>query len=162
MIMFPRRQLVVFSDLDGTLLDHDTYSFDAARPALERLGHAGVPVVLCTSKTRAEVEPLREALENDSPFIVENGGAAFIPDGYFSGEIDIPDAERVGDMLVVALSDPYAELVAALGRASRESGVRVRGFADMTDAEVAAATGLPIEDARRARRREFDEPFEII
>jgi len=51
------------------------------------------------------------------------------------------------------LSDPYTELVAALGRASRESGVRVRGFADMTDAEVAAATGLPIEDARRARRR---------
>jgi len=90
MIMFPRRQLVVFSDLDGTLLDHDTYSFDDARPALERLGHAGVPLVLCTSKTRAEVEPLREALDNDSPFIVENGGAIMIPDGYFSVEIDVP------------------------------------------------------------------------
>ena len=162
MIMIPRQHLVVFTDVDGTLLDHDTYAFDAARPALERLGHAGVPLVLCTSKTRAEVEPLREALENDSPFIVENGGAVFIPDGYFAPEIDIPGAERWGDLLVVAMSEPYATLVAALSRASRESGVRVRGFADMTDAEVATATGLSLEDAHRARQRDFDEPFEII
>ena len=162
MIMIPRRQLIVFSDLGGTLLDHDTYSFDAARPALERLGHAGVPLVLCTSKTRAEVEPLRAALENDSPFIVENGGAIVIPEGYFSVGIDAADIERCDGMLIVPLGDPYAALVAALARASRESGVRVRGFADMTDAEVAAATGLSLDQARLARRREFDEPFEII
>ena len=162
MIMFPRRQLVVFSDLDGTLLDHDTYSFDDARPALERLGHAGVPLVLCTSKTRAEVEPLRAALDNDSPFIVENGGAIMIPDGYFSVEIDAADSARSEGMLVVPLGDSYETLVAALARASRESGVRVRGFADMTDAEVADATGLSLDQARLARRRDFDEPFEII
>ena len=162
MIMIPRQHLIVFSDLDGSLLDQNTYAFDEARPALERLGRAGVPLVLCTSKTRAEVEPLREALENDSPFIVENGGAVFIPDGYFAADIDIPGADRWSDMLVVAMSDSYATLVAALARASRESGVRVRGFADMTDAEVATATGLSLEDARRARQREFDEPFEII
>ena len=159
--MFPRRQLVVFSDLDGTLLDHDTYSFDAARPALERLGHAGVPLVLCTSKTRAEVEPLRAALDNDSPFIVENGGAIVIPNGYFSVEIHAA-SERSEGMLVVPLGDPYESLVAALARASRDSGVRVRGFADMTDAEVAEATGLSPGQARLARRRDFDEPFEII
>jgi mannosyl-3-phosphoglycerate phosphatase len=162
MIMIPRQQLLVFTDLDGTLLDHDTYAFDAARPAMERLGRAGVPLVLCTSKTRAEVEPLREAMENDSPFIVENGGAIFIPDGYFATDIDIPDAKRWGDMLVVPMSDPYSTLVAALARASRESGVRVRGFADMTDADVATATGLSLDDAHRARQRDFDEPFEIL
>ena len=160
--MFPRRQLVVFSDLDGTLLDHDTYSFDAARPALERLGQAGVPLVLCTSKTRAEVEPLRAALDNDSPFIVENGGAIMIPDGYFSVEIDDAASERSEGMVIVPLGDPYEALVAALARASRDSGVRVRGFADMTDAEVAGATGLSLDQARLARRRDFDEPFEII
>ena len=160
--MFPRRQLVVFSDLDGTLLDHDTYSFDAARPALERLGQAGVPLVLCTSKTRAEVEPLRAALDNDSPFIVENGGAIMIPDGYFSVEIDAAASERSEGMVIVPLGDPYEALVAALARASRDSGVRVRGFADMTDAEVAEATGLSLGQARLARRRDFDEPFEII
>lgn len=162
MIMIPRQQLIVFSDLDGTLLDHDTYSFDAARPALERLSNVGVPLVLCTSKTLAELVWVRAALENDSPFIVENGGAAFIPDGYFSVDIEAERLERYGDMFVVPIGDPYAELVAALARASRETGVRVRGFADMTDAEVAAATGLSLDRARLARVRDFDEPFEII
>ena len=66
--------LLVLSDLDGTLLDHTTYAFDAARAALERLRDARVPLVLCTSKTRAEVEPICAALPNAHPFIVENGG----------------------------------------------------------------------------------------
>jgi hypothetical protein len=69
-----RRPLVVFTDLDGTLLDHATYSFGPARPALDALAAAGVPVVLCTSKTRAGPStgdrPSRHA-----PFVVENGGA---------------------------------------------------------------------------------------
>jgi mannosyl-3-phosphoglycerate phosphatase len=162
MIMIPRQHLVVFSDLDGTLLDHETYSFDAARPALDRLGRAGVPLVLCTSKTLAELKPLRAALDNDGPFVVENGGAVFIPDGYFSVDVDAANAERYGDMLVVPFGDRYEVLVAALARASRESGVRVRGFADMTDAEVAEATGLPLDRAHLARVRDFDEPFEIL
>ena len=86
--------LVVFSDLDGTLLDHDTYSFDAARPALERLRVDGVPLILCTSKTRAEIAPLRRALGNTHPFISENGGAVFIPAGYFP--FALSGAERFG------------------------------------------------------------------
>ena len=84
--------LIVLSDLDGTLLDHTTYAFDAARAALERLRDARVPLVLCTSKTRAEVEPIRAALRNTHPFIVENGGGVCVPVGYFPFEID--GAER--------------------------------------------------------------------
>jgi mannosyl-3-phosphoglycerate phosphatase len=152
--------LIVLSDLDGTLLDHTTYAFDAARAALERLHDARVPLVLCTSKTRAEVEPIRAALRNSHPFIVENGGGVCVPMGYFPFEID--GTERRGDYEVISLGDRYAELTRALTRASRASGVAVRGFADMTDDEVAAETGLPPRDARLARQREFDEPFVVL
>lgn len=155
-----RANLVIFSDLDGTLLDHETYSFDAARPALERLRRDGVPLVLCTSKSRAEIEPLRARMHNVHPFVSENGGAVFIPDGYFP--FGIERAERRDDFLVVPIGDEYADLVATLARASEASGVPVRGFAQMTDEEVAFATGLPLEQAHLARRREFDEPFEIL
>ena len=79
--------VIVVSDLDGTLLDHETYSFDAARPALARLRQADVPLVLCTSKTRAEVESIRRSLDNEHPFIVENGGAVVIPLDYFSFDV---------------------------------------------------------------------------
>ena len=152
--------LLVLSDLDGTLLDHTTYAFDAARAALEQLRDARVPLVLCTSKTRAEVEPIRAALDNTHPFIVENGGGVCVPLGYFPFEIE--RAERRGDYTVVPLGDSYAELTRALARASRSSGVGVRGFADMTDDEVAAETGLTPSEARLARQREFDEPFVVL
>ena len=154
--------LVVITDLDGTLLDHDTYAFDAARPALERLRRDGVPVVLCTSKTRSETERLRAAMDNTHPFIVENGGAVVIPDGYFSFPIEAEQAEVRGSTTLIVIGDPYPDLVSTLARASRETGVRARGFADMTDIEVAEATGLPADQASFARRREFDEPFEVL
>lgn len=66
-------RLVIFTDLDGSLLDTETYRFDAARATLEELTACQVPMVLCASKTRAEVEPLRQELGNTDPFIIENG-----------------------------------------------------------------------------------------
>ena len=74
---------VIFTDLDGTLLDRETYTWEAARPALDRVKRQGIPWVLVTSKTRGEVEFWRRCLGNEHPFIVENGGAVFVPAGYF-------------------------------------------------------------------------------
>ena len=65
-------KLLVSTDFDGTLLDHYTYSWDAAKPALERLKALNVPVVINTSKTFSEVVQLQESLELAAPFIVEN------------------------------------------------------------------------------------------
>lgn len=76
--------LLVFTDLDGTLLDHHTYSFEPALPALNALKEKNIPLIICTSKTRAEIEKWRLELRTDHPFISENGGAIFIPKGYFS------------------------------------------------------------------------------
>lgn len=151
---------VLFTDLDGTLLHLQTYSADAARPALQRLNRKRVPLVFCTSKTRAEVEFWRKELENKHPFIVENGAAVYIPEGYFDFPIE-EGVERDG-YRVIEFGRPYAELVEGLRAASRESGCRVLGFADMSVEEVSARTLLPLEQAALAKRREYDEPFEII
>jgi mannosyl-3-phosphoglycerate phosphatase len=67
-------KLVIFSDLDGTLLDRDTYSFEPARPALRLIKERDIPLVLSSSKTRAEIELHRRRLENHHPFTSENGG----------------------------------------------------------------------------------------
>ena len=156
----PPESLVVVSDLDGTLLDHSTYDFTPARSALDRLRGDGIPLVLCTSKTRAEVEPLRAALGNGDAFIVENGGGFYVPAGYFPFEIE--GAERRGAYWLVSIGDPYPDLVHVLERASLATGARVLGFANMSDEAVAEATGLTLHDARLARERDFDEPFTIL
>lgn len=154
--MHPRLQWLVFTDLDGTLLD-DGYQWEAARPALELLRAREIPVVLCTSKTRAEVLPLREDLGLRDPFIAENGGAAYIPRNYFP--FALPTARVEAGFQVLELGTRYAHLVRALDEAAKTSGVKVRGFGRLTDKEVAKLTGLDLVQAKRARRREFDEPF---
>jgi mannosyl-3-phosphoglycerate phosphatase len=68
---------VVFSDLDGTLLDHNTYGWQAAQPALNLCKKCHVPIVLVSSKTRAEMELLRGELSVSAPFVSENGGGIF-------------------------------------------------------------------------------------
>ena len=76
--------IFIFTDLDGTLLSHDTYSFKPALVALKLIRSRGIPLVLCSSKTRVEIEYWRRRLENHHPSITENGGAIFHPHAYFS------------------------------------------------------------------------------
>ncbi len=151
---------LIFTDLDGTLLDRDTYSWEAARQALDRLRRQGVPWVLVTSKTRAEVEFWRRCLQNEHPFIVENGGAAFVPLGYFPRAVR--GGKRRDSYEAIEWGTPYEELVADLQRASQTSQCRVRGFHEMTPEEVARVCDLPLEQAVLSRQREYDEPFLIL
>jgi mannosyl-3-phosphoglycerate phosphatase len=150
---------LVFTDLDGTLLDPETYSSYAARPAIERLNRRGTPWILVTSKTRAEVEFWRGRLEHQHPFIVENGGAAFVPRGYFPEPV--PGARELGPYELIEWGAAYEALVADLGTCSHRSRCRVWGFHDMTAYEVAAACDFPLEQAALAKQRQYDEPFLI-
>ncbi len=142
------RQLLVFSDLDGTLLDHNNYSFQAALPALRRLRDLEIPVILNSSKTRPEMEALKQQLNNTEPFIVENGAAAIIPAGNLGK----------ASGLVVSFSAPLDEVQDVL-LSLREQGFKFRSFADMDAAEVAQVTGLPNMAASRAKQRIGTEPL---
>ena len=73
--MFSIQQpLLVFSDLDGTLLDSHSYDWQPAAPWLSRLREANVPVILCSSKTSAEMLYLQKTLGLQGlPLIAENG-----------------------------------------------------------------------------------------
>jgi mannosyl-3-phosphoglycerate phosphatase len=146
---------IVITDMDGTLLDH-AYSFEGARPAIDLLMGKGVPVVLCSSKTRPEIELYRERLGFKDPFIVENGAAIFIPKGYFSfstgGEV------RDGYEVVV-IGKRYDEIRTIFIKVKKDTGIKADGFGDMSVKEIAVLAGLPLSEADLAKQREFDEPF---
>ncbi|MCB2226009.1 MAG: HAD-IIB family hydrolase [Desulfarculaceae bacterium] len=148
--------LVVFSDLDGTLLDHHTYSWEAARPALEALSAGGTPLVLCSSKTRAEMIPLHAELGLSGPFIAENGGGVFAPPDCVvaKGETWI---DAGGGWRVHEIGLPIAEVRERAKGFLAELGLT--GFGEMSDRQVAKLTGLSKEQAAKARAREFNEPI---
>jgi|GEM_PF-4270088 len=98
---------LVSTDLDGTLLDHYSYDWQAAAPSLARLAKLGIPVVINTSKTFEEVVSLQSSMLLTAPFIVENGSALFLPTSQFDKR---PMAVRVtmvfGDYYSVANGKP--------------------------------------------------------
>jgi mannosyl-3-phosphoglycerate phosphatase len=149
--------LILFTDLDGTLLDPANYSHAAAQEALDIIERRRVPLIFCTSKTRAEVEVLRRRLGNAHPFVTENGGGVFIPHGYFP--MRMPGSITVSHYHCLALGRPYAELTAELDEIAAEAGAGVVGFHQMSARDIARNTGLPLREAELARAREFDEPF---
>jgi mannosyl-3-phosphoglycerate phosphatase len=156
------KPIVVFTDLDETLLERGTYSFEPALPALRALADREVPVVIVTSKTKAEVDVYGSRLDNEHPFVVENGGGIFIPEGYFNiphkaaiESISDPGMEGYD---VITIGTPYPALRKAMEQL-RALGFDVRGFGDMDAEEISVVTALPVEEAARAKLRHFDEPF---
>lgn len=151
--------LIIFTDLDGTLIDAG-YSFNKALPALEMIRRREIPLVLCSSKTRTEIEFYRDKLQNRDPFISENGGGIYIPEDY--DQIHLPGKglpiERDENYTVIRLGTKYDELRKALHELRRR-GFPVIGFGDMTDQEVFELTGLDETEVRMAKQREYDEPF---
>lgn len=148
--------------MDGCLLDHYTYEWEAARPAIETLKLLGAPLVLTTSKTRAEVEYWQKLIGLREPAIVENGGAILLPPGAFPHlppEAVLPPGSRLA---VWQLGWPHAQIVRALHHAAAESHCDVRGFSDMTVEEVATHCGMPVEQAALASQREYSEPFLML
>jgi mannosyl-3-phosphoglycerate phosphatase len=150
-------RIMVISDLDGTLLDSETYSSTAAGPALEALKEKGASLVLASSKTRAELEPIRSRLGHDGPFIVENGGALYVPVGFF--RVPLEGAIPRETYEIIEFGTPYAQLRAALKEIAGTLGIQMKGFGDMTIEEVGERTGLAHPGATLAKQREYDEPF---
>jgi mannosyl-3-phosphoglycerate phosphatase len=148
--------IIIFTDLDGTLLHPRTYSFDEARPALELIRRRGIPLVFCSSKTRTEIEAYRSRLENYHPFISENGGGVFIPEGYFPSfvEGEIQEGYRL-----IRFGSPYQQLRNALTDLRERLSIKVRGFGDMSVQEIALISGLSESEAALAKMRDYDEPF---
>lgn len=134
----PKTPLIVFSDLDGTLLGHGDYSWAPAAGGLRRLRQLGAGVVLATSKTAAEVAPLRDEIGfADWPAIVENGCGLLPP-----GQAGSKGTKTYRDIRALLRSLPTG----------------FRGFGDMSAQEVAAATGLPLAAAEKAKDRQYSEP----
>ena len=150
-----KRVILIFTDLDGSLLDHEGYSYENALTALAIIRARSIPLVFATSKTRAEVVSLQEDMVIREPFIAENGGGIFFPRGYRG--FRIPGAVERGPHTLIALGRSYAEIRRFVE--ARKARFAIRGAGDLSLEELVGLTGLSQDQARLARQREFTEPF---
>ncbi len=155
-----KKRVLIFTDLDGTLLDAENYSFKKALPALEKIKKRKIPLILCSSKTRAELESYQNRLKIGDPFVSENGGAIFIPRGYFR---QIPDElERKGKYMVLELGIPYPKIRRKFWEVFDKLNLKAVGFGDLKAEEISSLLNLSKAEAKLARKREYDEPFYFL
>ena len=154
------KKTIIFTDLDGTLLDFHSYSFEKAQPALSLIKQKNIPLIICSSKTKKEIMYYRQKLDNTEPFISENGGGIFIPEGFLDMELkDLGMPVQIKDgYQIIRLGLPYETLRSGMEGIRRE-GFKIKGFGDMSAQEVSEKTGLSISEAIMAKERHFDEPF---
>ncbi|MFQ5904658.1 MAG: HAD-IIB family hydrolase, partial [Candidatus Binatia bacterium] len=133
-------RLVVITDLDGTLLDQETYSYEASLPAIRRLLSLHIPLILCSSKTSSEIVALWEELGLRDPFISENGGAIYLPPNYF--RFPVQGARPKGPLETLELGTDISTLRGVLAETARQCRVRIRSFGAMSPDEVSLLTGL--------------------
>ena len=70
-----KTSVVIFTDLDGTLLNRDTFKFDEIKDYIKNLINNGITIIPNTSKTNAELYNFIKELGINIPFIAENGSA---------------------------------------------------------------------------------------
>ncbi len=142
--------VVVFSDIDGTLIDHFTYSHAQSMPGVSMLKERGYPLVLVSSKTFPEIKTLHDELDLDTPFVFENGGGIAWP-----GDVHHQDFKvELRGMDVSSLRFHLAFLRSL-------AGSDIVLLEDMPVEEIAQRTGLSRKAAKFARHRQASLPFVI-
>jgi mannosyl-3-phosphoglycerate phosphatase len=154
-----KKKIIIFTDLDGTLLDHRTYSYSKAEEALKLIRERKAPLILCSSKTRNEIQVYRKKLSNNDPFISENGGAIFIPENYQGLKCKFDKIEN--DHLVIEIGSEYKVLADVFEKIKSKTGINIKSITEFTIDEVIQLTGLNREEARLAVTREYSLPFII-
>jgi mannosyl-3-phosphoglycerate phosphatase len=148
---------LIFSDLDGTLLDHYTYQATEAKQTLQQLQRADIPVILNSSKTLAELEIIHRKLDLNTPFIIENGAAIYIPINTF--DTQPADTIVIGGYWVKSFSLPRKHWLYLLSEYTTEFALYYQGFSTLTVSALCEVTGLSEEEAKRAKERQFAEPL---
>ncbi len=151
---------IIFTDMDGSLLDHETYSHAEADDCLGWLRNKQIPIVPCTSKTRAEMEVMRTELNNKDPFIIENGAAVCIPKDYFQSNND--NLDELNGLLIKSFSPARAHWQTILDNTPTHLNDAFITFHQAGVKGVMQMTGLTINEARLASQREFGEPLKWL
>jgi len=150
----------VVTDIDATLLESNTRGLPDERAAIDFLAARGIPLVITSSRTRAEIERLQKTLQMLTPFISEDGSALFMPHGCFPF-VPLRARSAIGGH-VVEFGRRYHEVVEALRQTSRELGVEIVGFAELTIDDVARELGVTSMAAQLAKLREYTELFRFV
>lgn len=151
-----KKNSLVFTDLDGTLLDHHTYQTYQANKMIGTLNANKIPIIPNSSKTLQEIVSIRQQLGLDTPFIIENGAAVYIPINYFKSQPEGTHLEN--NFWVKPFCQKKAHWLSLLKTGAAKFNHDFQGFSQLSDAQLGKLTGLSTAQAAMAKLRQYGEP----
>ena len=133
---------IIFTDVDGTLLNHQDYGYDEAKPALQFLRRHNIPLILCSSKTAAELSWLRAEIGFEHCEAIAENGAGIL-------EAHTDQIQSTGR---------HVELIETLDSLPYQLRQHFSGFSSWNLETLQHRTGLSEAAASRASKRNFSEP----
>lgn len=152
-------QKIVFTDIDGTLIDLISGKYEESDKLIYTLRENNVPIVLCSAKTFAEQNKIRDDLGLMDPFIVENGGAIIIPKNYFDFQFDIEQTRIKEEQgyIIIELGESTREIRTKLAEIKKKLKIEFKGVADVSIEELSRLATMPIDYAKRMSERAYGE-----
>jgi mannosyl-3-phosphoglycerate phosphatase len=148
---------IIFTDLDGTLLDHNTYKYSEALPALGLIKEQSIPLILTSSKTKVEMQGYQKSMRiEEFPFIVENGSAVYSSIDYFQND---QNKEQTKNYDCYKLGKSYSEIVKIIENISAKFNYKILGFHNTDKNEIIKRTQLSSEAVTMAMQRDFSMPL---
>jgi mannosyl-3-phosphoglycerate phosphatase len=156
---FLSRPIVLVTDIEGGPLQPGALHLSDERAALEFLEALGIPLIVNSTRTRAEIERLSQTLGLMTPFISEGGSALFLPHG--SLPIVPGRAKPAVGGHVIEFGRRYHQVVDDLRLACRDAEVTISGFAELSIEDAAQELRVPMVEAQLAKLREYTELFRL-
>ncbi|MDY6821441.1 MAG: HAD-IIB family hydrolase [Deferribacterota bacterium] len=147
--------IIIFSDIDGTLLNYNNYSHDEAKEALEYIKAHKIPLVLTTSKTYDETVEIMNELSLNEPFIIENGGGVYFPKIYNNKTVQFGVQKDEYKLLSLGVDINYLYSFAI--KIKNEFNLIL--YNELSVEELIDITGLSMESALKSMNREYSLPF---
>ena len=152
---------IIFTDLDSSLIDRDTYEYGENKILIDKLVNLKIPVVICTSKTIEETITFYNLLRTESPIIVENGGAIlFNKNSKLNPEIKVNKIEEFNrNYLIYKIGKHYKEFITEFYKIIHNNNVKIRFIHELKDDEIIRLTNIKEKDVEDFRKRRYDLPF---
>lgn len=147
---------VIYTDLDGTLLDLETYDHRITEESVHKLTNSGTPVIFCSSKTLAEQRYFQELFHLNTPMIIENGAGVVIPRTFHAYFEDLPH-RIIDNYLLFSFTEGYNFILENLDRIRKELNLKLLGYHDLQFGEISEITGISVDDLERTTNRLFSE-----
>ncbi len=152
-MVFPH---IIFTDLDGSLLELESYNHTIAEEKVTELSRQGIPIIFCSSKTFAEQRYYQKFYNLSAPMIIENGAAVAIPQSYHPYFNNLPHT-FIDDHLLFSFAEGSQFILENIDRIRKKLDLKLFGYNDLTLSEISSITQLSEMELTRTTQRLFSE-----